>query len=302
MPIIGIIGSSAKGPFIATGGDEVVTVGGYKYHIFSNNGTFAVTLGSRSLSVTSCGGGGGSALDAAGAGGAGELDINTTVSATVNNYDVIIGAAGQNGLSPSTAPTNGGTTTFALGATIYNSSLGGGRGADSANAGQTGGSGGGGGYTTGNGSNSGSNTNAGGTGTNNGLNSYAGGGGGGATSAGGNASVAASSATGGNGGAGYTLTTIDANLTAANFPITLTGMTVICSGGGGSPNYNTGGGTRTAGIGGTGAGDSGTGQGATSLTSPTAATSYGSTGGAAGTNTSNAGVSFKGLVIVKYSV
>jgi len=102
--------------------------------------------------------------------------------------------------------------------------------------------------------------------------------------------------TGGNGGAGYTLTSIDSNLTAANFA-TFTGMTVISSGGGGA-GTKTDAGTAYSGIGGTGAGNGGAGNTGAQATS---ATSFGSGGGGGRWDTSKqGGAGYAGLVIVRY--
>ena len=65
---IGIMASQISGHlFSATGGNEIQTVGAYRYHIFTSNGTFAVT-GSATLAVTSNGGGGGGGYDRGGGG------------------------------------------------------------------------------------------------------------------------------------------------------------------------------------------------------------------------------------------
>jgi hypothetical protein len=118
--------------------------------------------------------------------------------------------------------------------------------------------------------------------------------------------VAGAQAVGGNGGQGYLLTTIDTNFTAANFPITLTGMTRLSSGGGGgnmvrSPNPNTG----VRGTGGTGAGSGGNDYDGTPVVlidAATSATSYGSGGGGGGypPNNTSSGAGKAGVVIVRY--
>lgn len=51
----------------ATGGNEVKTIGGFTYHIFTGNGTFNVSSGG-TITVFSIGGGGGGGSDAAGGG------------------------------------------------------------------------------------------------------------------------------------------------------------------------------------------------------------------------------------------
>lgn len=293
----GTIGSAPTPKVQATGG-TTGTAGVYKYHFFTGNGTFAVTVGG-SVEICGIGGGAGGGYNIGSGGGAGEVDIWTALTATANNYDVVVGA-GSAGMSPATggngpAP-QGGITTFKLGATTYVSALGGGGGSNYNLAGGNGGSGGGGGYlTAAGGTASGSNTFAGGTGYNS-APDYRGAGGGGATAAGVNGANSAGAYTGANGGEGYTLTTIDSNLTAANFA-TFTGMTVISSGGGGA-GVNTGGGG-TSGLGGTGAGDGGAG----TATVATSAVSYGSGGGGGRWDNPVSGTGGNGkagLVIVRY--
>lgn len=282
--------------FGITGGNEIKTVGSYRYHFFTSNGSLVVPT-STNLQIISCGGGGGGGQRIAGGGGAGELDILTAVNSAVGTYTVTVGSGGSGSLSDSVKGSTGGTSTFALGGTTYVSSLGGGGGGsgDGSNDGAAGGSGGGGSFYgnpgTG-GAASGSNTNAGG----NGISDRAGGGGGGATAAG-NPGTTVNTNPNSQGGEGYTLTTIDSNLTAANFT-SLTGMTVICSGGGGA-RFGAVGGTSVA-VGGTGGGNGAFG---TTPTPATNATSYGSGGGGgAWENPRNGANGFPGLVIVRYSI
>lgn len=285
---------------IATGG-TTGAAGIYQYHFFTGNGTFAVT-GAGNVEICGIGGGGGGGRNIGGGGGAGELDIWTTLSVSANNYDVVVGAGGAGGVqSPSSYSASGGITTFKLGATTYVSSLGGGAaGNEDAIAGLTGGSGGGARDVAAGGA-SGSNTNVGAT-IPSGIPYYASGGGGGATTAGTTGSTTAPG-TGGTGGTGYTLTTIDSNLTAANFA-TFTGMTVVCSGGGGGVLNNSGSGSSIRGLGGTGAGDGGNSNQTTLQNNATNAVSYGSGGGSMpwinATGVTNAGNGKAGLVIVRY--
>ena len=56
MTLLGIIASSKRAAVAATGGNEVKTVGLYKYHFFTSNGTFTVTNGG-DVQVISAGGG-----------------------------------------------------------------------------------------------------------------------------------------------------------------------------------------------------------------------------------------------------
>lgn len=291
----------------ATGGNEIKTVGSYKYHIFTASGTFTVTNGvGLTFEVMSVGGGAGGGNNNAGGGGAGEIDLFTTVTAAASGYTVTIGAKGTGASTLNARGGGGGTSSFALGGTTYTSSLGGGGGGGdgtSSGAGGNGGSGGGGANTASSsgGTASGSNTFAGGGGNNNGTN-YAGGGGGGATQAG-TAGSAAGNGTGGNGGAGYTLTSIDSNFTSGNFT-SFSGMTVIASGGGGAI-LRVGGTGTTRGVGGTGAGSGGQNNGTTNTANATAATSFGSGGGGGGWNgglpdNSAGGNGYDGVVIVRY--
>lgn len=293
--------------FKATGGNEIKIVGSYAYHIFTSSGTFTPKQ-SLSIDVTACGGGGGGGSNPSGGGGGGELDIWTAVSATASGYTVTVGAKGTGGTS-NNAGGAGGTSSFVLGGTTHVSSLGGGRGAGT-NAGQTAGTGGSGGGgsndpgTSAAGGASGSNTFAGGNGASGGG-AYVGGGGGGATGVGAAGSTSGAGS-GGNGGAGYTLTTIDSNLTSANFT-SFSGMTVICSGGGGGALRTPAGTAPTRGTGGTGAGSGGVNNGTTNVYLATAATSYGSGGGGGGWTdgvpaNGTGGDGYAGIVIVRYAI
>ena len=288
--------------FTYTGTYETHDFGSYRYVVLTSSGTFTAS-NNIVVEATSAGGGGSPGYGCAygGGGGGGELDIWTSCSLTAP-VTVTIGARG------SAAPYGGGsgqggTTTFGS----FTSSLGGGYG-NQAHHGTTGGSGGGGGggggYNQNAGSASGSNTNAGGGGGGFGTNNYyAAGGGGGATSVG---AVGTSSGNGGGaGGEGYSLATLDSNLTSANFPTALAGMTVICSGGGGALQLNGGHPPVGGGRGGTGGGNGArTYSGAYLIAGNevTVATSYGS-GGGHGWQSSTAlhGVGMGGVVIVRYS-
>jgi hypothetical protein len=303
MPLIGTIANASARGFgglrtfvqLPTGGDEVKTVGSYRYHFFTSNGSLVVPA-SRNIEIISCGGGGGGGQRIAGGGGGAELDILVAVNNAVGTYTVTVGNAGAGSTTDNVRGSQGGTSSFALGGTTYVTSLGGGGGGSGSSgeiAGGTGGSGGGGTFYGGNGGTaSGSNTNAGG----NGVADKAGGGGGGATAVG-NAGTTVNTNPNSQGGQGYTLTSIDSNLTAANFT-SLTGMTVICSGGGGA-RFGAVGGTSVA-VGGTGGGDGGFG---TTPTPPTAGVSFGSGGGAGAWETPRSGANGKqGVVIVRYAV
>lgn len=244
MQILAGVGAAAKAEI--SGGQETVTVDGIKYVLFTSSGNLTVSNGGL-VDVLVVGGGAGGGADLSGAGGAGAIEGSgffqtQTLSATT--YSVTVGAQGNGSTNNTVKGASGGNSVFTGVTTI--TALGGGGGGSYGNAdGVAGGSGGGGSFSSGvGGAASGSNTFAGGNGSSSAPN-YGTGAGGGATAIG----LNGTSTAGGNGGQGKTLTAIDTNLTAANFT-TLTGMTVISSGGGGAC-YNLG----TAGLGGTGAGD-----------------------------------------------
>ena len=288
-----VLGFGAGGvTFSATGGSEIQTVGTYKYHMFNATSTFSVTgSGDVDIMVIGAGGGGGSngsTIANGGGAGAGAKEPSsgyTTQTLTAANYTVTIASKG---LASTNGSVIGGTpsaTSFAGTSTI--SALGGGGGGSSTSpSNSAGGAGGSGGGVYGNrsgagGAASGSNTNIGGIAYLGGAPSYGAGGGGGATAAG----TQSTANVGGSGGQGLTLTSMDSNLTAGNFS-TFTGMTVVCSGGGGAVDEGaTAGGT--AGTGGGNGGINGTGL---------PATSFGSGGGGSGDD----GHGFGGLVIVRY--
>lgn len=269
-------------PLNIAGGQETVSTGGYKYVVFTSSGTL-ITSGKGTLSYCAIGGGGSGGYAQAGGGGGGEVDTfdSNPILSNGTIVTVTIGAGGV-GTTNDVTNTSGGTTTIVFGAVNVMTSLGGGAGRS---AGDAGGSGGGG--VSAAGAASGSNTNVGGTA--NSIN-YTSGGGGGATAVGANGT----SLKAGNGGAGYTMTNIDAALTAANFPTSFAGMTLLSSGGGGGA-YN----FLDRGTGGTGAGQGGNGVNG----GGTAGTSFGSGGGAGGRNgaspyTGNIGLNGKQGVVV----
>jgi len=269
--------------FNISGGQETVTVGGYKYVVFTSSGTLTVSGGTGIVSLCTVGAGGGGGYNIGGAGGGGELDLFAPFTVS-SNLTIGIGSGGAFSSTGAAKGGTGGTSTVVEGATTHQSAKGGGGGGSYPNInGADGGSGGGGNYSNGaGGTASGSNTNAGGAGDNT-LN-Y-GGGGGGATAAGTATAL---------GGQGYALATIDANLTSANFPTTLTGKTHVSSGGGGA-SYVTSGGPVSGGT------NAGNGQYNPGTTIPaTAPTSYGCGGGGGGAFDANNGTSgFQGLVIAR---
>jgi len=281
--------------FSITGGQETINVGGFNYVVFTSSGQATVNnVGAgATVGICSIGGGGGTGYDIAGGGGGGELDLFSNFTVT-QNLTITIGVGGNVSTTSAVRGTNGGTTTVVEGVTTLVSSLGGGGSSGAATAAGTGGSGGGSGYNGGTaGGASGSNTFAGGTGLSSG--DAGGGGGGGATALG----LGTPNFTGGQ---GYALATIDANLTSANFPTTLTGKTHVSSGGGGhyySPN-----GLGAQPVGGTNAGSGVYKSSAPNINTPaTSPTSYGCGGGGGGGF--GAGLEgtggFAGCVILRYA-
>ena len=279
-----ILASPHAGGINISGGQETVTVGGYKYVVFTSSGTLTVS-GAGTVSLCTVGGGAGGGSNIAGGGGGGELDLFADF-VVASNLTITVGANGTGGVNLTSRGTNGGTSTVVEGATTHQSALGGGgggtfRSAAGISTGAAGGSGGGG---EGNkpsvgGAASGSNTFTGGDGITGAV--YYGGGGGGATAVG--------SSSVGTGGQGYLLSSVDTNLTAANFPTTLTGITHLSSGGGGGQFFGSG-----VPAGGTNAGSGGR----EAVVNPTDATGYGCGGGGSG-DTPNGALGFAGLVICR---
>jgi hypothetical protein len=272
----------------ATGGN-ITSVGGFTYHTFTMSGNF-VPNQSLSTSVLVVGGGGGGGCQDAGGGGAGEIDLFATQSLTAQSYAVTVGGGGAGGTSSSSKGGQGNTSQF-IGASTITALGGGGGGSGNTAGGANGGSGGGGSAfpsSGAGGSASGSNTFAGGSGTNTAPN-YGSGGGGGATAVGQNGSGSA----GGAGGAGYALTTIDSNLTTANFSI-LTGMTHLSAGGGGAGYNGASGAGGSSGQGGRG------GDGVPVPGNPAISFGSGGGGGSGGSNTPG-GNGYAGVVIIKYA-
>ena len=271
-------------PLVISGGQETVTVGGYKYVIFTASGNLTVTSAG-SVDVLTVGGGGSGGGNIGGGGGGGEVDYWTSCALTTTVFATVgAGGAGSSGSS------NNGINS-SLGSFI--TSLGGGGGGGGGAAGAAGGSGGGGsGYGAAGGVASGDNVFNGGAGNTTPAANYNSGGGGGATAVGGTGNTGANIA--GAGGQGLLLTTIDSNLTAANFPTTLTSKTHFSSGGGGG-SFSFGGG-HSGGSGGTGAG-SGSSGGAAS--SPTMYGAGGAGGSWANSGDPNSSPGYQGIVIVR---
>jgi hypothetical protein len=175
-------------PIIATGGDSVQDIGGYRIHTFTTVGTssFVVNRGGpvEVLVVAGGGGGGGcSANQSGGGGGAGELIYRSGVSVS-GAISVNVGGGGNGGTTTAVNGTNGGNSVFG---TL--TALGGGFGGTTNRTGNPGGSGGGGGrFHIGGASTAATGLgNAGGLSVGNISGTASGGGGGGATSVGQNA-------------------------------------------------------------------------------------------------------------------
>ncbi len=278
------------GGVTATGGDSIVTSGGFKIHTFTSSGTFAVTgTGTVEYLVIAGGGGGGKGAYGNGGGGGaggyrssvsgessgGGASAETALSVSTGNYTVTIGAGGAGATSG--AGSNGSDSVFGS-----ITSVGGGGGGTSTGSGgiqgaaTAGGSGGGGGGSNATGGAGTANQGfAGGTAGPYSPPNYPGGGGGGASAT--PSTPANSSAAGASGGAGVASS--------------ITGSSVTRAGGGGG-GVETG----TAGSGGAGGGGAGN-SGATSGTAGTA-----NTGGGGGAGYTAAGAGGSGIVIVRYAV
>lgn len=182
-------------PLVATGG-TVVDAGGYRYHTFTSNGTFAISdPGSNpdiEYLVVAGGGGGGNGISSAnegGGGGAGGYIQQSSSSFTAGSWPIVIGAGGSGNNSGNSSTFNSLTA------------IGGGAGG-SGDPGSSGGSGGGGSHSqTSGGAGLQPASASGGFGNNGGTSTSccSGSGGGGAGTAGNNANI---SGTNGNGGSG----------------------------------------------------------------------------------------------------
>lgn len=241
VALYGIASTSALATVKATGGDSIVTSGGYTYHVFRSSGTFTPSQ-SISADVLCIAGGGGGGNIGSGSGGAGGLQGFTSQSLTATGYTITVGAGGGAGA-------NGGNSQFAS----LTASVGGGAGGaqptgtppNNGNSGGSGGGGAGGWQTTTGGAGTSGQGNRGGNGTV----SFSGGGGG-AGAAGGDANR-----TGGIGSNAYA-TWATATLTGEQGYYAGGGSTVasVLGGGGGSNRANA-----VANTGGGGAGDGGLG-------------------------------------------
>lgn len=139
-------------PFSATGGDHVLTPGnGYKYHTFTQPGTFVTEGGPYSVEfilVAGGGGGGGCNNSAAGGGGGGGMVISSGFDCGYGTHPVTVGTGGAGQVSHDGAlGTGGDSKLFYSGSGAFTATAKGGGGGD----GPQGGSGGPGGSGGGNG-------------------------------------------------------------------------------------------------------------------------------------------------------
>jgi len=255
----------------ATGGDSIVTTGGYTIHTFNSSGTFTVGSGISTVDYLVVGGGGGGGGSVGGGGGGGGVATGT-VSVSAQAYGITVGAGGAGG-ALFAAGSSGGNSVF-NGITA----IGGGGGAHSG-SGVSGGSGGGGAQNTaGGGAGTGGQGNSGGAGEA-GPN-YCGGGGGGGGAAGANATTI----DGGNGGNGYSSS--------------ITGTAASYGGGGGGGKWGPSGVAGLAGSGGTGGG----GAGSNDVSNPSVAgtANTGGGGGGSGDNGDTGSAGGSGVVIIRY--
>jgi hypothetical protein len=267
---------------VASGGTES-TIGNYKFHTFTSNGTFTVSsLGGSQGDVDYLivGGGGGGGETIGGGGGGGAVRIGSVRIGT-GTYPVVVGAGGngaisfQNGVHPGG---NSGANSIVFGIVAYGG--GGGGGYNTLGLGHVGGAGGGGGAATGGNGVPNAMGYPGGL-TNNNTNSGMGGGGAGTPGRQG------SSGTPGRGGAGI----------ATNF----TGQMIVFGGGGGGGARDPSGGSAvgTGGLGGGGDGGTGAANGANGVVNT------GGGGGGGGYRNSpvfegGGGNGGSGIVVIRY--
>ena len=228
-------------PVVATGGNTVADIGGYRIHTFISSGTFTVTSGDNvEVLVVGGGGSGGTStggLGGGGGGGAGGLIYNLYNTITAQVYNVTVGNGGASVIVGSSRGNNGSNSVFNSLTAIGGG--GGGRGTPG-DPGSVGGSGGGAGYNgytflagslgvLGQGSKGGDT-----------LSNNNGGGGGGAGGVGGNTNLGGPSGNGGLGGPGLSNS--------------ISGTSIIYSkgGGGGSPPGGFANGVANTGNGGSG--------------------------------------------------
>ena len=102
--------NGAKATFIAATGGTQTTVGSYRYHTFTGNGTFTVTATSNvynTIEYLIVAGGGAGGRQGGGGGGAGGA-IDSSFTPSVTSYSITIGAGGSGGQPANT--TGGGSS------------------------------------------------------------------------------------------------------------------------------------------------------------------------------------------------
>ena len=111
--------TSVTTPFAANGGNsnDGGISGGYKYHTFTNSGTFTVTSGTTDAEILVVGGGGGggahnsSGSDGGGGGGAGGVVLAPSVPLVPGTYNITVGGGGNGGAANTNENTNPGCRT-----------------------------------------------------------------------------------------------------------------------------------------------------------------------------------------------
>ena len=120
--------NAVTGGMSATGGDEIQTVGGFKYHVFTSSSNFVLSSNpySEAVEILVAGGGAGGGSSYGAGGGAGELDLFTSQTLSAGTYTVTIGSGSSGATNSSTKASNGGQSQFIGTSTI--TALGGGAG------------------------------------------------------------------------------------------------------------------------------------------------------------------------------
>ena len=161
-----VLGFGSGGPtfsgICASGGNSTVDVGIYKVHVFTSNGTFTVNAtgdDDNNLQYLVVGGGGSGSGAGGGAGGYRTSVDSSAVTASAQDYPVVIGAGGTANQSPGSGPHgSNGSASSALSISSAGGGLGRAFGPGSGLAGGNGGSGGGGGGSPATGSGGSGNT------------------------------------------------------------------------------------------------------------------------------------------------
>jgi len=92
--LYGVTNASTAATKKATGGDIIVTSGGYTYHAFLTSGTFTPTQSLSCDVLAVAGGGGGGTANIGGGGGAGGIIYFAGQSVTATGYSITVGAGG----------------------------------------------------------------------------------------------------------------------------------------------------------------------------------------------------------------